>query len=56
MINPMGFNLILDRVQLGKILGIQIPPMSSPEQAPAQADTPAETKAAEEKAPEKTEE
>ena len=56
VINPMGFNLILDRVQLGKILGIQIPPMSSPEQAPAQADTPAETKAAEEKAPEKTEE
>lgn len=56
VINPMGFNLILDRVQLGKILGIQIPPMSSPEQAPAQADTTAETKAAEEKAPEKTEE
>ena len=56
VINPMGFNLILDRVQLGKILGIQIPPMSTPEQAPAQADTPAETKAAEEKAPEKTEE
>lgn len=56
VINPMGFNLILDRVQLGKILGIQIPPMSSPEQASAQADTPAETKAAEEKAPEKTEE
>lgn len=56
VINPMGFNLILDRVQLGKILGIQIPPMSSPEQAPAQADTPAETRAAEEKAPEKTEE
>ena len=56
VINPMGFNLILDRVQLGKILGIQIPPMSTPEQAPAQADTPAETKAAEEKVPEKTEE
>ncbi len=56
VINPMGFNLILDRVQLGKILGIQIPPMSTPEQAPAQADTPVETKAAEEKAPEKTEE
>ena len=56
VINPMGFNLILDRVQLGKILGIQIPPMSTPQQAPAQADTPAETKAAEEKAPEKTEE
>ena len=56
VINPMGFNLILDRVQRGKILGIQIPPMSSPEQASAQADTPAETKAAEEKAPEKTEE
>ena len=56
VINPMGFNLILDRVQLGKILGIQIPPMSTPEQAPAQADTPTETKAAEEKAPEKTEE
>ena len=56
VINPMGFNLILDRVQLGKILGIQIPPMSTPEQAPAQADTPAETKAVEEKVPEKTEE
>ena len=24
VINPMGFNLILDRVQLGKILGVEI--------------------------------
>ena len=25
VINPMGFNLILDREQLGRILGIKIP-------------------------------
>ena len=30
VINPAGFNLILDRVQLGKILGVQIPPAVVP--------------------------
>ena len=41
----MGFNLILDRVQLGKILGVEIPPASVPaESAPAAAAT-QETKA-----------
>ena len=36
VINPMGFNLILDRVQLGKILGVEIPPAAAPaESAPA---------------------
>lgn len=56
VINPMGFNLILDRVQLGKILGIQIPPMSTPEQATVQAEAPFEIQAAEDQAPKKTEE
>ena len=38
VINPMGFNLILDRVQLGKILGVEIPPAAAPaENAPAEA-------------------
>ena len=47
VINPMGFNLILDRVQLGKILGVEIPPASVPaESAPAAAAT-QETKASE---------
>ena len=42
-----GFNLILDRVQLGKILGVEIPPASVPaESAPAAAAT-QETKASE---------
>ena len=47
VINPMGFNLILDRVQLGKILGVEIPPAAVPaESAPAEAAA-QETKASE---------
>ena len=47
VINPMGFNLILDRVQLGKILGVEIPPAAVPaESAPAEAAV-QETKASE---------
>ena len=47
VINPMGFNLILDRVQLGKILGVEIPPAAAPaESAPAEAAA-QETKASE---------
>ena len=47
VINPMGFNLILDRVQLGKILGVEIPPAVVPaESAPAEA-TPQEAQTAE---------
>ena len=46
VINPMGFNLILDRVQLGKILGVKIPPAAVPaESAPAAGAQ--ETKASE---------
>ena len=46
VINPMGFNLILDRVQLGKILGVEIPPAAVPaESAPAAGAQ--ETKASE---------
>ena len=39
VINPMGFNLILDREQLGRILGIKIPaavPASAPQPEEAQ--------------------
>ena len=40
VVNPMGFNLILDRVQLGKILGVEIPPAVVPvEAAPQEAQT-----------------
>ena len=45
VINPMGFNLILDREQLGRILGVKIPaavPMPA-----AQPEKPEEAKAEE---------
>ena len=42
----MGFNLILDRVQLGKILGIEIPPAVVPQENAAEA-VPQETQTAE---------
>ncbi len=45
VINPMGFNLILDREQLGRILGIKIPPVAAtpvPQEKPAEAPEAAE--------------
>ena len=54
VINPMGFNLILDREQLGRILGVKIPPVAV---APVPQEKPAEAPEATEntQAPENTE-
>ena len=54
VINPMGFNLILDREQLGRILGVKIPPVAV---APVPQEKPAEVPEATEntQAPENTE-
>lgn len=43
VINPMGFNLILDRDQLGRILGIKIPPQNIQAQETTAAEVPVET-------------
>ena len=52
VINPMGFNLILDREQLGKILGVKIPPQVVPAQpAPEKEVTPEAQPAQTEEAP-----
>ena len=46
VINPMGFNLILDREQLGKILGVKIPPQVVPAQPAPKAEEAPEAPAA----------